>query len=108
MIWIALNVSESVMNGWKDNWYWIALLGLLMVVELIHVRRMVGHDWSYDWKDILLTVCLVHVYVYNVLSLAWGLASWWKALSGQMGDLWAPQYRAEGQDAEEMKIGVGS
>jgi poly-beta-1,6-N-acetyl-D-glucosamine synthase len=108
VIWIALNASEIVINGWSDSWYWIALLGLLVVVELIHVRRMVGHAWSYDWKDILLAVCLVHVYVYNVLSLAWGLASWWKALSGQMGDLWAPQYRAEGQDAEEMKIGVGS
>ena len=109
IIWLSLNVAEAAANGYKMNWIWQGLLLFLVATQIVHLRRQRGHDWSYDWKDVLLTVTLVYVFAYNILSLAWGLASWWKVLFGQMGDLWTAQYRAEGMAAvEEQKIGIGS
>jgi poly-beta-1,6-N-acetyl-D-glucosamine synthase len=109
IIWLSLNITEAAVNGYRMNWLWQGLLIFLVGAQLIHLRRQRGHDWAYDWKDILLTVTLVYVFAYNILSLAWGLASWWKVLFGKMGDLWTAQYRAEGMAAvEEQKIGIGS
>jgi poly-beta-1,6-N-acetyl-D-glucosamine synthase len=109
IIWPSVNVTEAVVNGYKVNWLWQGMLILLVAAQLIHLHRQRGHDWAYDWKDVLLTVTLVYVFAYNILSLAWGLASWWKVLFGKMGDLWTAQYRAEGMAAvEEQKIGIGS
>lgn len=109
VLWLTLNVGEAVSgSGWHLSWPWESLTLFLMVTEYVHVRRMRSAKWPRDWKDTLLAVSLVHMFAYNALAIAWGMTSWWKVLTGQMGDLWAGQYRAEGMQAENMKIGVGS
>jgi cellulose synthase/poly-beta-1,6-N-acetylglucosamine synthase-like glycosyltransferase len=109
VVWLALNGTEFIVGHGHVNWWWQVMSVFLVLTEYINVRQMRGHRWARDWKDTLLAVCLVHMAVYNVLAVAWGLASWWKVLSGQMGDLWAKQYRAEGmQQVEDMKVGIGS
>ena len=107
-LWLSLNVTQAVTTGLRIGWYWNSLAAFFSLMEYLHVRQMKGHDWRYDWKDVLLAASLFYMCFYNVLALAWGLASWAKVLRAKMGDLWAPQYRAEGMDAEAMKIGVGS
>ena len=108
LIWLALNGTEAAVSGGHFNWHWQILTVFLMVVEYIHIRRLRGHDWARDWKDTLLAVLLVHMFTYNILAIAWGVASWYKVLSASLGDLWAPQYKAEGMHAEAMKIGIDS
>jgi poly-beta-1,6-N-acetyl-D-glucosamine synthase len=107
-LWLSLNVTQAATTGLRIGWYWNGLALLFSAMEYIHVRQMRGHDWAYDWKDVLLAVSLFYMCFYNVLALAWGLASWTRVLLSRMGDLWAPQYRAEGMAATEMQIGVGS
>jgi poly-beta-1,6-N-acetyl-D-glucosamine synthase len=108
LVWLALNGTEAIVSGGHFNWWWQSLTGFLVIVEYIHVRRMRGHDWARDWKDTVLALSLIHMVVYNALAIAWGTVSWWKVLSGSMGDLWAPQYKAEGMHAEAMKVGIDS
>jgi cellulose synthase/poly-beta-1,6-N-acetylglucosamine synthase-like glycosyltransferase len=108
MIWTALNGTEAIVDPGRFNWKWQLLTGFLMLVEFIHVRRIRGHDWARDWKDTLLAVLLVHMIIYNLIAIAWGVVSWYKVLSASMGDLWAPQYKAEGMQAEAMKVGIDS
>lgn len=109
IMWMSLTISQICSGGYQVNWWWQAMSVVFAAIEVMHTRRVRGHDWKYDWKDIVLAALLIHLVIYNVLAISWGLASWWKALSARMGDLWTAQYRAEGMtDETEMKIGVGS
>lgn len=107
-VWLALNITEVVNDGWRFSWLWESMTGFLMVTEYVHVRRMRSVKWARDWKDNLLATSLIHMFVYNALAIAWGMTSWYKVLSGSMGDLWTAQYRAEGMQAETMKVGINS
>lgn len=109
VVWLALNGTEFIVGHGQVNWWWQLMSAFLVFTEYISVRQMRGHRWARDWKDTALAVCLVHMVTYNVLAIAWGSVSWWKVLTGQLGDPWASQYRAEGmQQVEDMKVGVES
>jgi biofilm PGA synthesis N-glycosyltransferase PgaC len=109
VIWLSLNVTLAAAGTFRMLWWWQVLTILFAGIEIFHVRRMRNHAWRFDWKDMVLSALLIHLMVYSWLSMAWGLASWWKVLRAKMGDLWAPQYKAEGMAQEtEMKIGIGS
>jgi cellulose synthase/poly-beta-1,6-N-acetylglucosamine synthase-like glycosyltransferase len=102
-VWLSLNGAQAFNGGIRVNWLWQALAVFFALMELSHVRRM----REYDWKDVLLAVTLVQMTVYSVLCMAWGTVSWFKVLRAKMGDLWAPQYKAEGMaDVHEMNVGI--
>lgn len=102
-IWWAINGPLVARGGWHVSWLWdLTIPVFFSAMEFIHLRR----QREKDWKDYLLAMSLVYMTAYSLLSTAWGLASWVKVLRAKMGDLWAPQYRAEGMDAEEMQVGV--
>lgn len=102
-IWWALAVPVIAAGQWHFSWVWyLAFPVFFGIMEVAHVRR----QREKDWKDYLLAGCLAYMTTYSLLATIWGLASWVKVLRAQMGDLWAPQYRAEGMAAEEMKIGA--
>jgi biofilm PGA synthesis N-glycosyltransferase PgaC len=106
-VWLTLEISESLTTGFHINWWWQTLAFSLVTLELAHMSRMRHPRWRLDWKDWLLAGLMIHLYVYNVLSVAWGMVSWGKVLYSTLGDLWAPQYRAEGMTSvEEQKIGI--
>jgi poly-beta-1,6-N-acetyl-D-glucosamine synthase len=107
-IWLAMDGTELLTDGLRIDWRWQIIAVLFAAMEFTHVQRMRSPNWSRDWLDIILATFLIHMFIYNILSMAWGLTSWYKVLISKMGDLWAPQYRAEGMNADDMKIGVGS
>jgi cellulose synthase/poly-beta-1,6-N-acetylglucosamine synthase-like glycosyltransferase len=104
MIWWAVNGPLIAAGEWHFSGVWdLAFPAFYGSMELVHVRR----QREKDWKDYLLAGCLVYMTAYSLLATVWGLASWMRVLQATaMGDLWAPQYRAEGKVAEDMKIGA--
>ena len=107
LIWMTLELPEFITTGFHINWWWQAFGFSLVTIELIHMARMREPRWRRDWKDWLLAGLMIHLFVYNILSLSWGVVSWGKVLYSTLGDLWAPQYRAEGmKEVEEQKIGI--
>lgn len=107
VLWLALEIPAIAAGQFHWNWWWQGFGFSFAIIELIHMSRLRAPQWGQDWKDWLLAGLLVHLMVYNVLSMSWGLTCWAKVLYRRtLGDLWAPQYRAEGMAAEEQKIGV--
>jgi poly-beta-1,6-N-acetyl-D-glucosamine synthase len=105
IVWYAVNGTEIATGKYHFIWqWWVPILIAMSVFEMIHVTRMRKRDW----KDFVLAGLLIEIYTYAILCAAWSIVSWFKVLRARMGDLWAPQYRAEGMHAEEMKIGIGS
>jgi len=104
VVWLALNGTEALTSGFRFSPFWQLFSLFFVAIEYSHVRRMRDHDWL----DVILAVSLVQMVAYSVLSLSWAVVSWVKVLRGAMGDLWAPQYKAEGMAAQAMNIGVGS
>jgi cellulose synthase/poly-beta-1,6-N-acetylglucosamine synthase-like glycosyltransferase len=102
VVWLSLNGTQVATGGFHFNPFWQCIPLIFAAMEMIHVRMMPERDW----KDYLLAGFLVQMTVYAILATSWGTVSWIKVIREQMGDLWAPQYRAEGMAAEEMKIGV--
>lgn len=103
VVWFALNGSQMLHGGLRINWYWQSLAIFFSLMEYIHVKRMRSHDLI----DTILAVTLIQMSVYSLLCMAWGTVSWVKVLRAKMGDLWAPQYKAEGMaHVEEMKVGI--
>jgi poly-beta-1,6-N-acetyl-D-glucosamine synthase len=103
VIWWALNGTTAVVDhqfAW--GWWWAGIAVLFSVTEGIQVKNERFHDkWDY-----LISMSLLQMTVYTFLAVAWGTVSWYKVLSARMGDLWAPQYKAEGMTVEKMEIGV--
>jgi biofilm PGA synthesis N-glycosyltransferase PgaC len=105
LVWWALQGPRIAAGDWRFSAVWdLAFPAFFASMELIHVRR----QREKDWKDYLLAGSLIYMTTYSILSVAWGLASWVKVIRARMGDLWAPQYRAEGMAAEDMQVGVVS
>ena len=107
VIWLSLEISQTITTGFHVNWWWQGFGFSLVILDLIHMSRMREPRWRRDWKDWTLTGLMIHLTVYNILSVTWGVFCWGKVLYSTLGDLWAPQYRAEGmKSVEEQKIGV--
>ena len=102
-IWLTINIPAVAAGTWHFSWVWeLSIPVFFGTLELVHVHRQREKDgWDY-----LFACCLVYMTVYAVLAMAWGTVSWVKVLRAEMGDLWAPQYRAEGMAAEDMQVGV--
>jgi poly-beta-1,6-N-acetyl-D-glucosamine synthase len=102
-VWWGLNGTRILDGTWHFSAFWnIVCPAVFSALELIHVKRQREKDgWDYLFGGLL-----IYMTLYSLLATSWGLASWVKVLRAKMGDLWAPQYRAEGMEAEDMQVGV--
>ena len=107
IIWFSLIVPQIITGGLHVNWKWQAFGFSLIAFDLVHMKRMKGAHWRRDWKDWVLAGSMFHLTVYNILSVSWGVYCWGKVLYSHFGDLWAPQYKAEGmKNVTEEQVGV--
>jgi poly-beta-1,6-N-acetyl-D-glucosamine synthase len=104
VLWLSLTTAEFLTTGIHPTWWWLIFPTLFMLIEFWHVLKVPGRDW----KDILMAVSLVTVMSYTFISMGWVIVSWAKVVRGFTGDLWAPQYRAEGMESENMQVGVSA
>lgn len=107
IIWFSLIVPQVITGGFHVNWKWQAFGFSLIAFDLVHMKKMKGAHWRRDWKDWVLAGSMFHLTVYNILSVSWGVYCWGKVLYSHFGDLWAPQYKAEGmKNVTEEQVGA--
>lgn len=74
-------------------WFWWLLP--VIFVGLDYVRsRSIPHR---DWKDTVIAISFFPMEAFMWFRAAWVAVSWWKVITRNKKDLWAAQYKSEGE-----------